>query len=565
MRRFGVGLVAASLALSGCDSILGVDALDYTPDDGGLDAEAGPVQTDGNPPLDVTVPIDTGVDAGADANDGTVGDETTPPDGGEDADSGQSDVCVNVCHPGDTRCAATGVEQCVATSPGCTDWVPFKTCGAHQSCQAAGDGGAAACVCASTICNGVGAACQDQQTLATCSTDTDGCVYVSATQACITPDACSGAAPSAKCSATCTDACSAGQTACVQGELATCTKGSNGCYAYGAPVACGAHQSCTGSAGSASCTCNNAAGCSVVGTVCTSSSAYQSCSKDAQGCWVAYAAITCGTHQSCTGSAGSASCTCNNAAGCTAAGNVCTGNSSYATCSQDTNGCWVESSSVACTAPSGGTVSCSGGSCVPACGNLTYCPSQNDCADLTQNGNCGACGKTCTPGVACTGSQCIVEYGNPTATGGFTSTEDLIPVYFAGFAVAVPQPIKVLKLGMNLHAANNNTNALMALYQPDSGGTLHLIAATAATPVVGGVNELPVTSPVSINSGPYWVFVEFSNQVTIYDNTNASAKVPFFYLGGQTFGVGNLPNPYPSNTSAASLGTPTTLYMVGAE
>jgi hypothetical protein len=512
MRRLGVGLIAASLALSGCDAILGVSSLDYTPDDGGLDAEAGPVQTDGNAPPDVTVPIDTGVDAGADANDGILGDEdaNAPLDAGEDADAEPVEACANVCHAGDTRCAAAGVEACVASSPGCTGWVPSKTCGAHQTCETAGDGGAAACVCASTLCNGAGTACQDQQTLATCVADTDGCVYVSATSKCTAPQACSGTAPSAKCSATCTDACTSGQTACVQGGLAACAKGTNQCLAYGTPVACG-------------------------------------------------------THQSCTGSAGSAACTCNNAAGCTAAGNLCTGTSSYATCSQDTNGCWVESSSVACTAPSGGTVSCSGGSCVPACGSLTYCSAQNDCADLTQNGNCGACGKTCTPGVACTGSQCIVEYGNPTATGGFTSTEDLIPVYFAGFAVPVPQPIKVLKLGMNLHAALNNTNALLALYQPDAGGTLHLIAATAATAVVGGVNELAVTAPVSISAGTYWVFVEFSNQVTIYDNTNASAKVPFFYLGGQTFGVGNLPNPFPSNTSAATMGTPTTLYMIGAE
>jgi hypothetical protein len=62
----------------------------------------------------------------------------------------------------------------------------------------------------------------------------------------------------------CVNACIPGQASCVTGGLATCSLGSNGCWAYGAAVACGPHQICSGNASGvagAACLCTIAPSC----------------------------------------------------------------------------------------------------------------------------------------------------------------------------------------------------------------------------------------------------------------------------------------------------------------
>jgi sulfatase modifying factor 1 len=61
----------------------------------------------------------------------------------------------------------------------------------------------------------------------------------------------------------CVSTCSSGQTSCTQGGKVTCTLGGNGCWSYGAPVACqGATPVCT----------NGACGCSPGTTQCSDNS-----------------------------------------------------------------------------------------------------------------------------------------------------------------------------------------------------------------------------------------------------------------------------------------------------
>src|SRR5580658_1692158 len=122
---------------------------------------------------------------------------------------------------------------------------------------------------------------EDAQTLATCMVDGSGCPYVATTSTCSNSQSCSGMAPSAACSLTCTRSCSQGQTTCVSGGLATCTQGSNGCWAYGSPVACGGvRQTCTGTAGSAACTCMTDPVCRSVAPSCASASAVADCAQN---------------------------------------------------------------------------------------------------------------------------------------------------------------------------------------------------------------------------------------------------------------------------------------------
>jgi hypothetical protein len=91
-------------------------------------------------------------------------------------------------------------------------------------------------------------------TVQTCQTQANGCTQWVATQMCGLRQMCSVSGTTASCAPICTDSCSQGQRECVNDQMARCTLGSNGCWAYGPPTACpGVRQTCVGAAGSAQC------------------------------------------------------------------------------------------------------------------------------------------------------------------------------------------------------------------------------------------------------------------------------------------------------------------------
>jgi hypothetical protein len=67
----------------------------------------------------------------------------------------------------------------------------------------------------------------------------------------------------------------------------------------------------------------------------------------------------------------------------------------------------------ACTAPAGGTVGCSGGTCVPSCpGGQILCGSA--CVNpSSSNQHCGGCNQQCTNERTCQGGSCQCPAGQP--------------------------------------------------------------------------------------------------------------------------------------------------------
>jgi len=340
------------------------------------------------------VPLDSGLPSVGDA--GETGDDLTQNggpgstlDAAADAtvstDSGAQegsvtsgpDACANACTSGQTMCASGSVQTCQGQANGCTQWVT-TACGPNRTCTVSGaDAGAiASCTCSSSQCTEVGTVCENAQTLATCAKDTNGCL-VGSPSPCPAGESCGGMLPNASCSTVCQNSCTAGQTSCVAGGLATCALGSNGCYSYGAPVACGTHQSCTAPPGSAACTCNADPVCSAVGSACASSTTLATCAKDAQGCVYESATSTC-AHGAC-----SAAACCTNT--CTQGQTSCV-NGQLATCALGSNGCYSYGAPVAC----GANATCASGSC--------------NCNSAYTNCN-GAC-VACAAGSLCAGQSC---------------------------------------------------------------------------------------------------------------------------------------------------------------
>jgi len=161
-----------------------------------------------------------------------------------------------------------------------------------------------------------------------------------------------------------------------------------------------------------------------------------------------------------------------------------------------------------------------------------------------------------TGGATCTSSQCIINYGFSFQ---FTDKLDLIPTYLLGLEITVPTSITVQKLGAIV--SNVAGQVILALYQADGSGTLHLVAETAATSLVGSRNEISVTTPKLISAGNYWVFAEFSNLVSVY--RNGAATMTRRLSTSVTFG--GVPDPYPFNASTAGNNNPLNYYVIGAQ
>jgi hypothetical protein len=230
---------------------------------------------------------------------------------------------------------------------------------------AATDGGPAVDGGCISACNAGDKSCASDGTLVTCVV-TNGCgafpsgggVMCGAHQTCPSGGSACTCNSDVKCASGAGTYCTTDAANGNAPATYACAADGDGCVVSGATLSdCGAHQSCTGAAGSASCTCNSDVKCgSGAGTYCTTDAANgnapatYACAADGNGCVVAGATLSdCGAHQSCTGAAGSASCACNTDANCSSAGTFCNGSASYITCSTDGQSCIYESGTTSCT------------------------------------------------------------------------------------------------------------------------------------------------------------------------------------------------------------------------
>jgi hypothetical protein len=278
-------------------------------------------------------------------------------------------------------------------------------CGPHQTCTAAN-----ICECSgSTGCSMSGLACVDASTLASCGQDAQGCWYPASMSTCAN-GACYGAAGSAAC---CTNACTAGSTRCGGAGLETCRAQGNGCTAWDAGTACGPNQTCTGVAGSASCTCNTDPNCASAASVCTNTATLAVCAMDAQGCFYTSSSMPCGTNQHCTNGA----CSCAN--GFQTCGTTCADTTSdSAHCGSCTHACPVLS------APSVGA-KCASSTCTGSLGGATA----SSAAPVALDGNDGTVyfQQVRTPSVAGTfgGVGAVVGSNDPSGS----STEVILGLF----------------------------------------------------------------------------------------------------------------------------------------
>jgi hypothetical protein len=196
---------------------------------------------------------------------------------------------------------------------------------------------------------------------------------------------------------TCTNACVLGSHRCASGGSETCVTGSNGCTTWGTATVCHGATTCANTTGL--CTCPAApAGCTAAGTFCDNAGEIVTCTRDAQGCFAASAPQACPVDETCHGALPNAACACDNDPHCSGTNSYCMNASTVATCGSDTNqpACNVVVATHAC----GGSSACVGGACVcPSAGttagtgcatpNATLCAGTDVLTCVTESGSSG--------------------------------------------------------------------------------------------------------------------------------------------------------------------------------
>ncbi|HEY8090012.1 MAG TPA: hypothetical protein VIF09_19255 [Polyangiaceae bacterium] len=327
-------------------------------------------------------------------------------------------VCQGACTPGTTTCSTSGPQVCGTNGA----WGQPTPCGAHQACTGGGSAGPATCTCTvDPTCSAAGLACENGTTLATCGQDSMGCWYPASTATC-TNGACFGTAPNGQC---CTNACTLNATRCGGAGLEQCTTQGNGCTAWNAGTACGAHQSCTTSGSTSSCTC-------VADPLCTSTA------------------------------------------------NECSGSNAYVTCAQDTQGCYYQSGTNSCGANS----TCTSGACQCSAG---FTPCNGACVNInTDSNNCGGCGHVCPAltapsfGSTCgliTAGHCAGYVGGYVSAGGGPLLSNADGSTVVAVRATMPNVAGTLYAVGALVGSNDSSGTTQMIYglYNDSGGSPNLV------------------------------------------------------------------------------------------
>jgi sulfatase modifying factor 1 len=211
----------------------------------------------------------------------------------------------------------------------------------------------------------------------------------------------------------CTNDCALGLTQCASPGVQTCELQATGCTQWVATQTCGPQQSCSSTAGVASCHCDSTV-CTEAGTVCQNRSTLATCVTDADGCLYVASAVTC-TPESCAGLSPTAACSvvCGNTC---AQGQTACGPGGLETCTLGADGCWGYGPAVAC----GNVQSCTGraGSAACTCDVDPGCSAAGTAClptSSTQIQSCsvGANGCTVATESACGSGLVCERYGSP--------------------------------------------------------------------------------------------------------------------------------------------------------
>lgn len=430
------------------------------------------------------------------------------------------------CSGAGTFCDPTNnksVVTCAIDTANCL--VESGTTPCTQPCT--GTAGAAtcgSCPAPPAECTSSGALCSSGK-LEKCGLDGNGCLTSLSTTACTSPTTCTGSLPAAAC--TCPQvpaACAAGPgNYCSSDGTSAITCGMvNGCLVVTATTGCTSPQVCSPTTGT--CACPTVAACqagagsycdgtgNTVVTCATVSGCIQASSK---GC---ASGLTCASTNFPNGT-----CQCPTAPmNCPSVATYCL-NNTLVHCTADAQSC-LQEADTNCAAS--GLV-CSGSACVcPAptggCGSSTGTTCAGDTSYLTCSANTQGCiqgqTKTCGSGQYCwhTTTTCAAPspVGYPTDLGSTGNRSGAL----LGEAITLAAGTTIRSFGLLTPSAGSQVS--VGLYTDQSGSPYQLVASAQGQAVLGGTNVYPAAaasgqSLTITTGGTYWIMAIFDTTTTV--------------------------------------------------
>ncbi|MBU1068818.1 hypothetical protein KJ975_04535 [Myxococcota bacterium] len=352
-----------------------------------------------------------------------------PPCGDGVCEAGESwESCLEDCTPpcgdgiaqGDEECDGTDLRGATCLSIGLGDGT--LSC-ATISCYL----DTSACSPCNDDCASTDPATCDGDTLVTCAQNNYTCWKWTRTDCTDAMQVCDEGTGTARCSDTCTDACTADGTRCVESVKQTCVTGDNGCLGWSATEDC---ETSGRLCEAGDCMCP-AGSCTPETSTCDGS-VIQNCVAQANGCGV----IEAGTDCAATGwlcDPGTGTCVPDCASTCTPENTTGCDGTVTQTCTMQSSGClaWVTGEDCA---PSGR--SCTGGictcnhDCTELQGQCSGTVTQSCVADAygcrhwVSGEDCAPSGRTCTSGTCLCNHQCTIGQLQCTGTTTQSCTTD---------------------------------------------------------------------------------------------------------------------------------------------
>jgi hypothetical protein len=448
------------------------------------------------------------------------------------------------CDPSNSKAVVT----CAADAAGCL--VVTGTTSCAQPCTGtAGSATCGSCPTPPAECTSAGTLCTGGK-LEKCGLDGSGCLASLSTTTCTSPTTCTGSLPSAACSCPQVPAaCAAGPgNYCSSDGTSAITCGMvNGCLVVTNTVGCTSPQVCAPATGT--CACPTVTACQAgAGSYCDSSGGDLTTCATVNGCLQSSSKV-CPNGLTCANTSfPSGACQCPTPPmNCPQVETYCQSNTLVA-CTADAQSCLHEADTNCATS---GLI-CSGSACVcPAptggCGGSAGTSCSGDTALLTCTANGQGCIQgqttTCSTGQYCwhTTTACAAPsaVGYPTDLG---STGNRTGGVLLGQPITLAAGSTVRSFGLLAPSAASQVS--FGLYSDQSGSPYQLVASAQSKAVLAGANVYPAVaasgqSLTIATSGTYWVMALFDVTTTVRQSTTTGTLVTVKYL---TTGFGALPS-----------------------
>ncbi|MFL5305825.1 MAG: hypothetical protein ACJ8F1_11460 [Polyangia bacterium] len=411
------------------------------------------------------------------------------------ATCGSCPAAPSECASAGTLCTAGKLERCGLDANGCLASLGTTTCGAPTTCTGTLPDATCACPPVPAACaSGPGNTCSADRTSAVTCGMMNGCLVVTNTTPCTSPQLCVPATGACACPTVAACQAGAGSYCDTAGNQVVTCAAVNGCI-QSSSKACGAGLTCANTTfPNGSCQCPTPPmNCPKVETYCQSNTLV-ACTADAQTC----------LHEADTN--------------CAAMGLVC--------------GASGGSSACICPAPTGGCGSTAGTTCSSDTSSLTCAANAQGCIQGQTT--------TCSTGQYCwhTTAGCAAPsaLGYPTDLGATGSRQTLL-----GQSITLAGGTTIRSFGLLVPSAGSQVS--MGLYTDQSGSPSQLVASAQSKAVAAGTNVYPAAAAAGqsltiASGGTYWLMALFDQPTTVRQAPVTGPLVTVKYV---SIGFGALP------------------------